>query len=94
VSAPTTERIQDEIDVSILFCEEAANDLALAGCMRDRGTRLAAAVIQRRAYDLMALCLGRSTGKDSLSLGAACEHWVWVGSFGSSSVLNKAKVSV
>jgi len=90
MNAPSLERIQDENALCKMFDMEAANDPAMAQCMRDRGTSIAAAVIQRRASDLMALCLGRSTGKASLSLGAACEHWVCVGSFGSSSVLPKA----
>ena len=54
MNAPTLDRIEDENAICAMFSEEAANDPASAQCMRDRATMLAAAVIQRRASDLMA----------------------------------------
>lgn len=78
MSAPTLDRIQDEIDVSILFCEEASSDPALAQCMRDRATMLCAAVIQRRAADLMAVCLGGSVGVIDTPFSLALDLALWL----------------
>ena len=77
MSAPSPERIQDEIALCKMFDMEAANDPALAQCMRDRGTRLAAAVIQRRASDLMALCLGKDAGVLDTPFNLAFDLLLW-----------------
>ena len=77
MSAPSLERIQDENEISLLFGVEATSDPLLAQCMRDRATRLAAAVIQRRASDLMALCLGRTTDILDTPFNLALDLLLW-----------------